>query len=258
MDSTRERATGMFTAVMSRFMSNDAQIATFVRLTKDGLNSITPSLARSNLLYVQATFPEFFRKNILLNEDFAHDEEVHKKAAGDMTAHMIRGTITTIEAAALAFAHSMSEAALDDLLEITILVEPAAWSQYVARRKVSLSDVAGKSKEELESEAIRDYFLQLKKESILKKADHLHAICKPPPGFMGVTAYTYSRDRLAQVDRLRQDILHRQIPDTPIADLDGLLEFNRKTTMHFISLVNNRYDMRIDPNKWFQQQGKKP
>ena len=83
MNTDFQEATEQFTRVMSRFFSNDALIGTFVRLTKDGLTSITPQLAESNLAYAKTTFPEFCQKNIILDESFANNSEVHQGLGGE-------------------------------------------------------------------------------------------------------------------------------------------------------------------------------
>ena len=87
----------------------------------------------------------------------------------------------------------------------------------------------------------------LERESLLKRVDRLFALCQPPHGFDPMRNYTFDRDRVEQIDHLRQRIVHGDDPFTPIPDIRIQVEYMAKTAMFMMTLVNHRYKIKFNP-----------
>jgi len=96
--------------------------------------------------------------------------------------------------------------------------------------------------------SVNEHVDQLEKESILKKADILHLIIKRGGDFQPIVRdYEYSREKLQAIDDARYGAVHRLQFREGVADVDGTVDYFRRTVLYFIELPNFRYGLRVDP-----------
>jgi hypothetical protein len=147
--------------------------------------------------------------------------------------------------------HSALDAAVSDLLRVTAIAAPQDWEPYLQRRTTTLGEVRERGYEKLFYERLSDYLDELERESMLKRIARLYESCQPPSGFTPLTKpYVFSRERIEQLDKSRQQIIHGYQKVTGLPNIDDSLDFLSDTGLHLAGLVNWRYDVRIDPDEF--------
>jgi hypothetical protein len=156
-------------------------------------------------------------------------------------------TINCLDAATILFAHSMVDGAAFDYCRVTVLHAPADWESDILNKRVPLETVRDELYEKIRQMKIDAALEDLEMESLRKKIDRLHARCKPEQGWSPMTGYEFNLERIEQLDRLRQDIVHGDALGRPINAVEDELDYMNRTCMYFLGLVNLRYGLKIDP-----------
>ena len=175
------------------------------------------------------------------------EHNLFEDAAKSMTEQSVDTFEASLDAAALIFTHSVLDGAVLDWCRVCSMAEPTDFLPVLADRRIALRDVQQSTFPVLLNTVIRSFLDNLERESLLKKMDLLFKVCRPPSGFEGVPRYRYDRDRLAQLDQLRHDYVHgrERLSRLPNGEYDLL--FLRQTGDFMWPLVNQRYDVRMDP-----------
>lgn len=179
------------------------------------------------------------------------DENVKMLMRTGMTELVVANAKAGIDAACLVFAQSILEDCAWSFLRTCSLASPADWEPIISDKKVSYTDFSGRTSEAIREELIHDKLDQLERESLLKKVDLLFRLCSPPTGFAPIGGYAFDRDRLENIDRARQAIIHRDSLGKPVANIDGDLEFISRTANYLMALVNRRYGVQLNILKVF-------
>jgi len=243
------RACDLFTLVHIRAKRHEAWFESILNVCRSGVELARTPVGMENIAVTMALFQEWADAGILKNLAWRNDYEAQRKFAEAWTTKQIDRSQAFIDAFALVFAHSLLDVAVNDLLEITTLTDHSSWCERVAGRKVTIEAIRKNSCENLEKEMIRTALEDLKKESVLKKADTLYSICKPNPAFVGVKEFRYSRETIGELDSLRHDVVHKVRIENPIDGIKEKLSYLQSTAMHLIMMVRESYDLKIDPTK---------
>lgn len=81
----------------------------------------------------------------------------------------------------------------------------------------------------------------------MKRVDRLYALTKPEPGHSGIRNYAFDRERLANLDKLRHDIIHGAGSETLIRDDEDDIRFLFQTGLHLTTLLIRIYDAKVNP-----------
>jgi hypothetical protein len=172
------------------------------------MNYVSPSLLEE----FEAAITEF--KTGKLGEFRLDPSEPHSEKLKDVPRETTRKTLErfdqTLDSAALVFGHSVLDAVAHDLCRVCALISPDSYLPYVESKKVPFSEMRDSSVNEVLDSLIGEYLNQLERESLLKKIDLLHALCKPGSGFEPVRNYKYSRERIGALDEDRHRRIHRR------------------------------------------------
>jgi hypothetical protein len=164
-----------------------------------------------------------------------------------LTEQTLRNATYSVDAASLVFAHTVLEDGVDSFVEITSQVAPDFWRARVKGRQVTLESVLEQGPDScLHSLISKEIGGICRNESLLKKTDLLHAICRPP-GEPDHPEYKFDAEKLEQIDKIRRDIIHGDFLGSEIADIDGKLAFLRNTWMYFFVMMHKSFGLRIDP-----------
>jgi hypothetical protein len=174
---------------------------------------------------------------------------VFETAAQAMTDNAVQVFNFISDASALVFAHSVLDGAALDWCRVCAIVEPDDLMPYIGQKRVSLANIKEINFAELRDSEIRTFLSALEKESLLKKLDIIFAICRPPQNFVAMEGYRYDRARIVMLDNLRHDYVHRTKINLRLPNGDDDLWYLFKTTHLPLSLVNHKYDIRLDPNR---------
>ena len=238
----------LFTEVFMALTQRSVDAAAFRRLAELGLPLATSQLMSENSRLARSIqedpgFDEFFIDRHKAVEYLGGPEAITES----LTSTQIKKFKRAIDAATLIFVHSALDAAATDLCRVTALIAPDDWEQFVEDQKVALSLVRTAQYDELRRTKIEAHLKVLAQASLLKRVDRLLAVCHPPADFSPVLNYTYDRDELARLDRLRHDVVHAPGELPPIADVGEAKGFLDHTGMFLLGLVNHRYKVKMDP-----------
>jgi hypothetical protein len=116
-----------------------------------------------------------------------------------------------VEAAALVFAHSITENILMDLCRILVEVAPEPWISRIATRKVVFADIRERSEKEISDELAEKFLVELGKESIVKKTEVLLSVLRSDDSGAILSGFQFKRETLEKIDLLRHECAHREI-----------------------------------------------
>lgn len=240
----------LFNDTFKRTMNSWGIILSFRTVTQAGMDAASSRTAQQ----MQRSMRELVGRGEAL---FTDVRAFLESGAADRTVEMaVAKTLTEavngIDGACILFAHSVLDAAAFDYCRVSSLVTPRDWESSVEKRKVELADARDLTFDELLKNKLNEFFEQLERESLLKKVDLLYSKCQPPPGWVVVENYTFDLSRLETLDKLRQEIVHRDGLGKAIPNADQEIEYMMSTSWHLMGLVNYKYNLKIDPTYYFQ------
>lgn len=159
-----------------------------------------------------------------------------------------------IDAASVVFMHSLLDATLYSLCCVSYDTNPNDWLSFLKERQLKIGDVVANGQDAAMKAVSRDYVSSLERESLIKKSDKLHAICKPSPNVKYASSYTFSRDKLENFDKLRHDIVHGLQFGSKIPDVEDVLNFGLKTGVYFSRMIVEKYKLGLEITKEQYQQ----
>jgi hypothetical protein len=152
-----------------------------------------------------------------------------------------------IEGATLVFAHAIIERLIHDMLDILVVARPGEIAAQLPERKVRLADVRSKSSAELEAETARSHVLALRMEKLEKKLALVFTLCGFEPSCQK-DGYRYDQERLLDIDRRRQELLHAQLLTGPVSTAASDLTFVQGTGTFLLCTVARHLNSPI--NLW--------
>lgn len=161
-----------------------------------------------------------------------------------------------IESTSLIFVHSILDDSAFKFCQVSALVSPSDWENFIKDKPVKLYEIKSSIYEEILKKLLNDYLIKFERESVLKKIDRLFEICKPPLKLESSKNYKFNRSKVKELDTLRHDIIHGNRPIVRIPDIEIKLEYLQKTTFHLGYLINYKYKLKIDPNAYIQSMRK--
>lgn len=117
---------------------------------------------------------------------------------------------------------------------------------FIKERKIKIGDVLADGKDRVINNVAEEFISSLERESILKRSDILHAICKPASGAQYASNFNFSRSELELFDNLRHDIVHGEQAGREIFTIDKELNFALKAGVYFSSMVRHKYGLEKD------------
>jgi len=111
-------------------------------------------------------------------------------------------------AASLAFAHSVFEGCVYDLLRMTVEAGPEDWVPLINNKQVTVADITTHHKDDVLLRLVQERLQSLERQSVLEKIDRLFAIVAPRPNPRPFPQYVYDRARIEQIDQARHTAVH--------------------------------------------------
>jgi len=163
--------------------------------------------------------------------------------------HVIEQSKCRIDAASIVFVHSLLDATLYSLCCVSYGSNPDDWLIFIKDRQLKVEDVLAKGQNAATEAISRNYVANLERESMVKKSDKLHAVCKPPASVNYAYNYTFSRETLEKFDNLRHDIVHKLQFGAGIPNVEQMLDFGIKTGVYFSRMVAEKYGLSLEITK---------
>lgn len=237
----------LFNQVFKRWSSRVGFILSFRRATYEGMQGAQKAIEAGNARFVDGLVRDPDYDKIFLDKKGFFEAVPPERLRHEMTEVTVRQAQIGVDAASIVFAHSVLDAAALDYCRVTALVAPGDWESVIDQRQIKLCDLRGANYEQILSKKLDEFFEQLERESLLKKADYLFARCKPPADWSPMHDYVYDRDRLRKLDDYRHEVIHGTSPPQGIAAAEEEVDYLTRTVLFFLGLVNLRYGLRLDP-----------
>lgn len=171
--------------------------------------------------------------------DFLRDE---------LTKQTLKNASYSVDAASLVFAHTVLDDAMNSFLEITSEVARDYWEQCVKKKKVELEQIMSLGLKPVLGKLINKEIWGIRRnDSMIKRAELLHLICKPVKVPVHAN-YKFDSDRLRWIDKCRQDIVHGDMLGDEIPQIDETLQYLFDTWMYFFLMMNETFGLRVDPS----------
>jgi|GEM_PF-3148249 len=154
-----------------------------------------------------------------------------------------------IDAASMVFVHSLLDATIYSLCCVSYDSNPNDWLGFIKDRQLKIEDVLAKGQDAATKTISRNYIASLERESMLKKSDKLHAVCKPPSNVNYAYNYTFSRETLEKFDNLRNAIVHKLQFGAGIPDVEQMLDFGIKTGVYLSRMISEKYGLSLKITK---------
>ncbi|MGE4489193.1 MAG: hypothetical protein AB7E95_06595 [Kiritimatiellales bacterium] len=173
-------------------------------------------------------------------------EHLDNEFVSETETFLRQSSIENAEAAAVAsslvFAHSVTENILMDICRIGADIDPSSWTSKVAKKSITFEEVEKKTISDLKKELIDKYFIQLEKESMLKKLDVLLGVIQPS-NIASSRMKQYDRERIVKIDRLRNECVHDGKFAVRIHNIKEHLDYLYETIRLFIDLFCDKYSI---------------
>jgi hypothetical protein len=237
----------LFNQIFARWLNRQGFITSFRRTSHEGMEA-----AKEKIQKQVAQFTADMAEGHDYDDIFSDKEAFFKalspeKMTHDMTIQTIDQAQIAVDAASIVFAHSVVDGAALDYCRVTALVAPGDWVSAIDQRSVKLSDVRSSSYDQLLRGKLEEYFEQLERESLLKKADLLFARCQPPDKWSAMDNYVFDRDRLKTLDDYRHEVIHGIGPIKSLASADEEVDYLMRMVLFFQGLTNLRYGLKLNP-----------
>lgn len=187
----------------------------------------------------------------LMNEEFA--EEFLQKSGGiekygrDSAIQFIGQLESFIDNSSLVFAHSILDDILLDYCKASALADYTQWLKFVKEKKIPLGDFIQNDLHVILHSKVQEYVANLERDSLMVKNDKLFEVCKIDDTFKPPRDYQYDRKRLAELDKLRHDIVHKSDETIIIPDINNDLWYLQQTAVYYMSMVIHAFGLNIDP-----------
>jgi hypothetical protein len=182
--------------------------------------------------------------------------EVARAFAADMAHNMIENALAAVNAAAVVFAHTVIDSAVNDLLSVAAKARPEEWADLVAEEKftVTLRQIDRANLPTLMTERISLYLKRLANQSMPNRVQALNDCCrKCSPAVPSLPGYKFDIERIEEVDRLRRDIVHGGGLASKIHDTAELVSFMWKSNFFLITLVQSSSGLKFDSTHWLNR-----
>lgn len=240
-------ATLLFNKVFFALTGTWSDTISFRKIVLGGVAEAQERLFRQNA----AWFDQFV--NDPANNPVFIDKDKYLETVGGvgavaegLTKQQIEAFGGSVDSASIVFMHSALDGALHDLCKATALAAPQRWEQFVDGQEERLGVIRERGYEAVAKDRIDAFVSALSYESMLKKTDRLFQVCQPGRAYARA-GYRFDRARLAELDDLRHDIVHRNRPRAPIPDVDAGIDFLNETGLFFFGMVNQCFGLRLDP-----------
>ena len=226
-----ERIASMIIAVQRRF----GQVRNLRRIAQLGLPSAS--------IIAREQSGAHFRIENMPAEFTAYLQTEHAQIFATKAAEVqVADFEAAVDAASLIFSHSVADAAIFELCEITASVRPSDWEHAVSSKKLSLSDVQGMEYSGLLQAAVAAHIRQVERDSLPEKIKKLIALCRPGAGILSYSGYQFSEERLSQIDQERHEVTHNAGPRL-VETIDGDIDFLERTVFALMAAVMEKYDL---------------
>jgi hypothetical protein len=167
-------------------------------------------------------------------------KENFAKAMGTRAARLAS---TSVDSAALIFAHTILDEAMSEACRISFAADPKAWWRYIDDKEVKLKDVHSQSIDEICHPLAEAYVTKIAKSSMTDRLKHLNRITASRlKGTGPIATASIDFQILYAFDQLRHRLVHRN-PFKAIRQVEQKLLFAKQASFAVLWLVAGAYGL---------------
>jgi hypothetical protein len=252
-DERKNKAEELFSTICRRWMASQSTIASFRETVVEGVRRSADTIARQAGDFVQWVITTKEMDHIFLDKEAFFNKLSPEKLVDRMTTQAIESAQNSIDAASIVFAHSVLDGVVFDYCRVVAFAAPEDWEDKIKDKNVALREVKESSYDALFQAKLDKYLTEIEKDSLKTKIELLLSRCKPPEKFNPIDDYKFDIVRIEDLDRLRIEIIHGEALGKEVKDASKNVEYLLRTCVFLMALVNQKYELRIDPSKFFNQ-----
>lgn len=228
-----------------RMQRRHGEVTSYLRVAAAGLPAAMSVIANDSHMFVEdfLTNPKY--KHIFVDVDALKATGFEATVKQQLTEVTLTHAEQLLRATVIVFDHSALDALLLQFCKATDLLSPDDWDPLIEKKSLTYVELISTDKLAIRKKLMDAVIDQLARESILKKADRLHQICKPQGEQSKPSEFAYSRDVLKKFDDLRHDIVHREFVDLADIDIWGEHSYVSEVAAYFYGLLAKRFDIRV-------------
>jgi len=147
-----------------------------------------------------------------------------------------------VDAAAIIYAHAILDAVIYKLCKISISIDSNAWVPLIEKRQVPFSEIRlNNDVGVVQKKLLENYLTQLERESLLFKCDILFKLVMPKHTRGILKGFKYSRERLASLDKLRHDLVHKLEFHKKLRQAKAKTDYLLNAGQFFANLLSRHY-----------------
>ena len=243
------KANELFTKTFFRSIQRFNEIITFRRTSKMGFSQALNSVQQESY----QTAMEFYH-DVKYKDIFIDKEGVFKAAGGiqglakKLTEQQFKSYQKSIDEASVVLAHSaLDSAAFEYCRVIELIAPPEKWMTNIKNKKATISEINETGYDVLIQQKISKFVASLDRGSLLEKINQLFKLCEPSNAFDPIKDYKFNKERIEKFDLMRHKIVHEEGLTSPLQNCDKEIIYMMDTSNFLMSLVNHRYNLKIDP-----------
>lgn len=255
MDKERLKAEILFSEMWNSFNTSWSHIFSFQSLASTTIPTGADYQRRELRAFIDDMKPGRPYSSILKDATgfFARGEDVAFVDKG--VKNKLDSALAAVDAACLVFGHSVLDDLLNSCLKVIYEVGHNEYEQKVLETKVTIKDLINGDADSLIRQKTENKRRDLERNSMVVKSDFIHSVCKTvEKGYTG-NGYCFDRQRIAEIDQLRQDVVHGPATDLGM-DIGAALKYLHLSCMYFWYMLHQKYDLKLFPDQQHIEQFK--
>jgi hypothetical protein len=185
----------------------------------------------------------------------ALDRRVVESFLGHQASATVAGAVAAAHAAILVFAHTVLDAAVNDLLRVDACARPTFWEQAVERNELRLTieDLRQSSYDVVLSKTIEVHLRKLENQALSNRARVLHDGCRSTLADFELPEYSFSADRIRLFDQTRHSIIHGDGLAVGVANSTDDVNYAWRTNFYLNVLVQSAGRLTFDADHWLNR-----
>lgn len=215
-------------------------ITTRLEYTRRAIMTALPNIVDEDANRLQSALLSKETSKYFEGSEFSPHDFSHVIVADESVGAHLNGVLSFIGSMALVYSHSYFEELLMRCFRIFTLADPVVWLSRITGKQSTLDDINTRGLSVIVQEKVDEQVLQIEKSGLIKKIEAIEGmICSshdPSP----VNDFTYNKEEIERIDKLRHDHAHRRQDAYDIKDARRDVDYLLNSALHFFALTQQK------------------
>lgn len=236
--------------VIARIISTYSQIITFSNCSIKGYNKISKDLYNENYSYIAPRLQNMVPNSEGVIKKYGSYEQLAAEYSSNITQDSLNQSVIVLESSSIILLHCMLDISLNDLLQITVELEPDYWNKRIDKSDVKYDVFLKHSKDEIIKKRMDKIINKIDRESVIVKCKYLLEICKPLQKKEFIKNYKLDIDLLEEYDNKRHTLIHINFKNLVKNEASIIVNYFKDTALFFCGMIGEKYNFRINANQF--------